>query len=567
METMLSSVATPTTHLPTMTLDATAQWQKYLQSLSPQDLDRLLTHARAMAAQTAPWLALPGPQTLARESEADITFYGGAAGGGKTDLLLGTCLDHQRSIIFRREFVQLAGIIERGKSIYNRLCRFNGKGFWAFKWKKKKRRIELGSCKDLGDEDKYQGQPHDLKAFDEITKFAESQFRTLIAWNRSEDPTQRCRVIATGNPPMYPEEEWVVQYWAPWLDPSHPNPAKPGELRWFAMVQGVDMEMPDKQKFIIRLHENKKDYDIVYDFDAALHKPEDIITPKSRTFIPASVTDNPYYRDSGYIATLQALPEPLRSKMLYGDFTAGREENPWQVIPSEWVRLAQARWKAKVSTGWKPTTPLSALGIDVARGGKDKTVYTPRWDNFFGEQEKKPGTETPNGRIVRDDAISTLLLSGGTSATKINIDILAVGSSPYDYIYEAHGDQTMAMNGAEGTEARDKSGQLGFINCRAQWYWQFREALDPESGQDICLPPSRTLFVDLCTPRWKLTARGIQIESKDDIIKRIKRSPDEGDSCIYAHAQKYYEGWAIVEVMRQQVEEKQRLERESKERK
>jgi hypothetical protein len=150
-----------------------------------------------------------------------------------------------------------------------------------------------------------------------------------------------------------------------------------------------------------------------------------------------------------------------------------------------------------------------------------------------------------------------MLESNGNKSTKINIDILAVGSSPFDYIKEWHGSQTHAMNGAEGTDARDKSNQLGFVNARAQWYWQFREALDPASGQDICLPPSRSLYVDLCAARWKPTARGIQIEAKEDIIKRIKRSPDEGDSCVYSHAQKYFAGWGHMEVMREEYEKQQ----------
>jgi hypothetical protein len=28
------------------------------------------------------------------------------------------------------------------------------------------------------------------------------------------------------------------------------------------------------------------------------------------------------------------MPEPLRSQMLYGDFTVGAEDDAWQVIPS-----------------------------------------------------------------------------------------------------------------------------------------------------------------------------------------------------------------------------------------
>jgi len=47
------------------------------------------------------WVPQPGPQTATYESKADILFYGGAAGGGKTELLLGLALTSQEhSIIY-----------------------------------------------------------------------------------------------------------------------------------------------------------------------------------------------------------------------------------------------------------------------------------------------------------------------------------------------------------------------------------------------------------------------------------------------------------------------------------
>ena len=61
-----------------------------------------------------------------------------------------------------------------------------------------------------------------------------------------------------------------------------------------------------------------------------------------------------------------------------------------------------------------------------------------------------------------------------------------------------------------------------------------REALDPVNGYGLALPPVPRLRADLCTPLWKLTPRGIQIELKEDIIKRLGRSPDHGDAAVLA---------------------------------
>jgi hypothetical protein len=82
----------------------------------------------------------------------------------------------------------------------------------------------------------------------------------------------------------------------------------------------------------------------------------------------------------------------------------------------------------------------------------------------------------------------------------------------------------------------DEQTGLGFVNLRAFWWWMMRNALDPASGENLALPPDRALRIDLTAPRWKITARGIQVEAKEDLIKRIGRSPDLGDSAVYALA-------------------------------
>jgi hypothetical protein len=126
-----------------------------------------------------------------------------------------------------------------------------------------RRQIELGSFPNAGDEKKYQGRPHDLLVFDEAANMREAAVRFLMGWMRSTDPAQkRCRALLTFNPPTTAEGRWIIDFFAPWLDKKHPNPAMPGELRFFATIKAKDIEVPDKRPFVL---DDKGDR--LYDFD------------------------------------------------------------------------------------------------------------------------------------------------------------------------------------------------------------------------------------------------------------------------------------------------------------
>ncbi len=91
-----------------------------------------------------------------------------------------------------------------------------------------------------------------------------------------------------------------------------------------------------------------------------------------------------------------------------------------------------------------------------------------------------------------------------------------------------------AYQGSAPTQWRDKARVLEFVNTRAAAWWALREALDPANGQEIALPPSRNLRVELCSPKWEKMATGVKIEAKKDIKSRIGRSTDEADAVVMA---------------------------------
>ncbi len=457
-----------------------------------------------------PWFPISAVQLTAIQSEADVLGFGGAAGGGKTDLLLGLALtQHTRTILFRREASQGRSILDRAREILGNVGRLNETlGVWRDL--PGGRQIEFAGVKDAGDEQKHRGRPHDFIGFDEADQFSEFQVRFLQGWLRTTKPGQRCRVVLCFNPPASAEGRWLLTYFGPWVDRKHPRPARPGELRWYATLpDGKEVERPSGTSFT---HGNET------------------ITPRSRTFIPAKVQDNPALMNTGYLATLQALPEPLRSQVLHGDFSAGLEDEPWQIIPTAWVEAAQSRWKPRSQLDSPPL--LSALGVDVARGGADKTVICKRYGHWFAPLLKYPGRSTPDG-----PAVAQLVIAAWQEQPRalVAIDLDGPGSSPFDWLRRLQpGIRLMGVRGGLPVDARDRTGTMSFFNVRAFMYWSMRELLDPAYNTGVMLPPDPELLADLTAPRWEMTTRGVKVEAKEEVIKRLGRSPDAGDALAYS---------------------------------
>lgn len=512
-----------------MTPQELAELRAYLTPAEREELDAILSADIA----AKPWAPLPGPQTTAYESEADVVGFGGAAGGGKTDLACGKALNkHQVVQIFRREGTELNAIIDRMEQIVGHRDGLGGK---PPVWRDpggKCRLIEFCSVPNLGDERKYQGRAKDLLVVDEAANFLEAQVRFLMGWVRTVDPTQRTQTLLTFNPPTSAEGRWIINFFAPWLDKKFSGPggrAKPGELRYVAVIDGKDVWVPDARPFVMN-----DDGERVHDFDPAEYEGPRaalVVRPQSRTFIPSRITDNPYLVGTNYMNTLQALPEPLRSQMLYGDFEAGIEDDIWQVIPTRWVEAAQARWRDR-----QPKGEMLQMGVDVARGGKDSTVIASRHkdeqaghDLWFDRLKAVSGAETDDG----DKAAAHVLVRRRDDAP-INVDVIGVGAAVYDSLRRASA-QVLGVNVAEKpTRATDKTGALQFFNLRSDLWWRMRELLDPRYATGIALPPDQELLAELCAPRWELSGKTVKVESREDIVKRVGRSPDRATAVILA---------------------------------
>ncbi len=455
----------------------------------------------------------PGPQTQALLSQASLLLYGGGAGSGKSFLSIGcAATEHNRSLILRRHSVELDGLIKDSHDMLQGKGTFRGAP--EYEWRLDNgNSIRFGGVKEPDDWRKYRGQARDLMVFDEAAEFLEEQVSSLMAWNRSTDPEQRCRVILASNPPSSDEGRWIIKWFAPWLDPSFPVQVPAGKLA-YAIQVGEETRWIDDPEF----------------YEDGRVKPIEIdgeqYTPMSRTFIPAVLQDNPYLARTNYLAVLQSKPEPLRSQLLKGDFLAGQSDNDWQVIPSEWVDAAQARWQQQPPIG----ATMTSVGVDLAYGGSDATILAPRYGAWFAPLKAVKGVDTKDGGLM-----AGLIFTTAKDGAEIVLDAGGgYAGGPYEHFKDMGTDVTLFMFSEPSTEV-SKEG-LKFRNRRAEIWWRLREALDPSGNAYIALPPDQELRADLTTPRWRHSVGGILIESKEDIRTRLKRSPDRGDAVAMAWA-------------------------------
>lgn len=422
--------------------------------------------------------------------------------------------DHRRSLLLRRKYADLNGLIDQAL-VYNK----GRNGFSSAPQPKlitdDGRLINFGACQHLGDEEAFQGQARDYYYFDELTQFMEQQFRYVIGWNRvgpGVDVNQRCRVMGGSNPPTSSDGDWVIGYWRPWLDPTYHKPAKSGELRWCVTdPDGKDMWVDGPE---------------LVEFNG---KP---VKPKSRTFISATLSDNPYLINTDYASTLDSLPEPMRSAMRDGNFMLSRADSDNQLIPTRWIQAAQARWVASYKQGKQ----MTALGVDVADGGGDDNVAAPWYDYFLDELKVVNGKDAPESSDV-----ASFVVKHRRNGCPVGMDMGGGYGGAPKLILNDSGIDVTPFKGALGTEKLDRSGQLGFTNLISYAYWLFREALDPDQdgGSKVMLPMDQGLLSDLSAPTYETVHyKGklcVRKESKDSIKKRIGRSPDKGDAVVIGY--------------------------------
>lgn len=224
-----------------------------------------------------------------------------------------------------------------------------------------------------------------------------------------------------------------------------------------------------------------------------------------------------------------------------GEFAASEDDS---VIPLAWVEAAMLRWRERHGehlTDWLEPTSLDVVGVDCSGTGSDRTVMARRHGDHAAPLERPPKSKGHDG--TDDVGLEEMATAGRIVAVldanpqaRAIVDAGGLGSGVTGRAREQLGrSRVIAFVASAGTKKRDRNGEFGFVNKRSAAWWHLRELLDPDFGSEVALPPDDELIGDLTAPHWREMSGGkIQVESKDDIRRRLGRSTDAGDAVVQA---------------------------------
>jgi phage terminase large subunit len=217
---------------------------------------------------------------------------------------------------------------------------------------------------------------------------------------------------------------------------------------------------------------------------------------------------------------------PLYSVRVRGDFPA---QGSTSVFSLQRIDEAIRRWTPQTDASLDQL-PLH-IGVDCARFGDDKNAVAIRRGKYvfpivtFGGLDSI-GVAGKVRKIVHEK-LTSLERFGSRKKPRVQVDVIGIGAGVFDQLRTFDELEVVPVNvGAGATEET-------YSNLRAQVYFAASEWV-ADGGT---LPDDNELKAELLAPQYAFDQRGrIKIEPKDDIKKRIGRSPDKADAltlCVY----------------------------------
>lgn len=266
--------------------------------------------------------------------------------------------------------------------------------------------------------------------------------------------------------------------------------------------------------------------------------------------ITISAFDHPniVLRDPGYMPGAQSeqglidMLDRYKSKDNPMYLSRARGISPKQakeaLIRYEWILRAVERRKAFEDEEGRlkieEVPGMKTRGVDVANSEDgDKAAIARGKGVVLIEVEDFP---CPNANKLGEQVFNEMK-SETIAPSFVGVDGVGVGAGTVNELKRLGADVVDIQSAEAPIDLYDrKESELKLVeqfdNLRSQMWWQLRIDLE-DKNSDICLPYDESLFADLMTPKWTTRNGKIVVQSKNEIRKKLGRSPNKGDATVY----------------------------------
>jgi len=428
-----------------------------------------------------------GPQEMFLTTPADIAIYGGSAGSGKSFAILMEPLRHilnvkgYGAVIFRRNTTQVrneGGLWDTSNELYPYVGAFPRETTleWIFPpYANKVKFAHLEYDKTVND---WQGSQIAFIGFDELTHFSNKQFFYMLSRNRSVCGIKPY-IRATTNPDS---ESWVAEFIAWWIDPEtgYPIPERAGKIRWMARYNNQIFWDDTPELLFKQVH---------------LFVKKEHFRPKSVTFIPAKLEDNPILeaKNPDYRSNLLALSLVDRERLLGGN---------WKIKPTSGTMFRRA-WFQIVESYPAGCKFIRAWDKAATEGGGDWTcgVKIGVWQGitYIVDLQRQQGSPLQNENLIR----ITADLDGRNTRIYMEQEPGSSGVDVIDhysrevlrgFIFKGHRSTGSKIDRAKPLSAHVEAGNVKIV--KAPWNETFIEELERFPSED---PKAHDDIVDACS--------------------------------------------------------------------